>query len=88
MKIPVSHYKKSSKEFFWNGGTLYIKNSKIILKNCFLTVTVFDAQKVEIIVLPDELQYKSIELSDDKSTYILLIKKANYRKLSEILNVC
>ena len=85
MKINVSHYKKTGKEFFWNGGTLYIKNSKIILKNLFKTVAVFDAYMVKFITLPDELLYKTVKISDGEKGYILLFTKSNYRKLYESL---
>lgn len=88
MKIPVSYYKKSSNELYWNGGTLYIKNSKIILKNLFKTVAVFDAYMVKFITLPDELLYKTVKISDVEKGYILLFTKSNYRKLYESLKYC
>ena len=87
MKIYVSHYKKSGKQLFCNGGTLYIKSSKIILKNLFITVVAFDADKVKIKALPGELLYKSIEFTDGIKSYIFLFDKVNYRKLSECLNL-
>ncbi len=86
MKIPVSHYKKSEKEHFWNGGTLYIKNSKIILKNLFVTVYVFNTDKVKVKTLPDEFLFKSVEISDGEKSYTLLFTKSNYQKLSDSLN--
>lgn len=85
MKIDVSHYKKSDKQLFWNGGTLYIENSKIILKNLFKTVAVFDAYRVEIKTLSDEFLYKTVEISDGEKDYILLFRKSNHRKLYESL---
>ena len=85
MKIRVSHYQKSGKELFWNGGTLHIKNSKIILKNFFKTVAVFDIDKVKIKNLPDEISYKTVEISDGEKEYILLFTKSNYRKFHENL---
>ncbi|MBE6785634.1 MAG: hypothetical protein E7538_05280 [Ruminococcaceae bacterium] len=87
MKIPVSYYKKSSNELYWNDGTLYIKNSKIILKNLFKTVAVFDAYMVKFITLTDELFYKATEISDNKKSYILLFDKLNYKKLCEFADI-
>ena len=83
MEFYVSHYKRSDKELYVNGGTLYVKNSKIVLKNMFITVAVFDMSKIIIKSLPDELLYKSLEFSDDKKSYVLLFNRFNYKKLSE-----
>ena len=85
MKFSVSHYKKTGNDLFWNGGTLHLNNSKIILKNLFKTVAVFDAYKVKIKTLPDELFYKTVEISDGEKGYSLLLTKSNYRKLYESL---
>lgn len=87
MKIPVSHYKKSQKDFFWNGGSLNFKNSNIILKNLFKTIEVFNVDKVKFKALPDELLFKSVEISDGEKSYTLLFSKSNYKKLSDLVNL-
>lgn len=87
MRINVSHYKRAGKELFVNGGTLHIKNFKIVLKNMFITVAVFDTDAVKINILPDELFYKATEISDNKKSYILLFDKLNYKKLCEFADI-
>lgn len=86
MKIRVSHYKKSCKELFWNGGTLHIDNDEIVLKNLLKKVAVFKLGYVKYRVLPDEWTFKATEIFDDEKSYIFLFYKRNYLKFLKVLS--
>lgn len=85
VKIAVSHYKKSSKELYMNGATLYINENEIVLKSLFKKIAIFKIDSVKYRGLADELPFKSVELSDDKKSYVLLFSKTNYLKFRKEL---
>ena len=86
MKIAVSHYKKSDKELFVNGGNLYINGEKLVLKYFFKKIATFNIDKINFKKLPDEFLFKVVEIYDYDKSYVLLLTKANYFKLTKTLN--
>lgn len=87
MKIPVSHYKKSDKELFVNGGSVHIDSQYLILESFFRKIALFSIDDVKCRKLPDELIFKALELYDNNQSYVLLLTKTNYFKLCEALKI-
>lgn len=87
MKIAVSHYKKSDKELFVNGGSIHVDGEYLVIKSFFRKIAMFSIDDVKHRKLSDELTFKALELYDNNQSYVLLLTKANYFKLCEVLKI-
>ena len=87
IKFIVAHYKKANSDWLVNGGKLIVTDREYILK-CFLkTLARFEADKVLIKKIPDNISYKGISVSDGKKEYYLYFFSGTANDLYQMLNI-
>ena len=75
MKFPIAHYKRADSDWFVNGGKLIIEDGKYLVKRLFKTIAIFEADKMFVRKIPNEMFYKGISVSDGEQEYYLYFFK-------------